>query len=288
MVKAADIDRTKWNSCVHFAFNGNIFGYQWYLNNVVKEWDGLVEGDYESVMPLIYKKGNFFSSSKLYTHELIRCSGLYSVHVLSEKRISSFIDAIPKEYKKWEIDLNEGVKPPATQKRITQETKENAVLYLGEDYDKITSSYSPTLRQQLERSNLAQLYTVNNIKPEVLADFYRKHNQGNWNETHYHTYLRLMYNSLHRGWGAITAVKNKNDEILAVNFFTISNQRVMRMVSAESESGRTIGALAFLYDQTIRFQSGKKVFLDFNVTQLSTFEKQFGAFASPFYRLRKR
>ncbi len=54
-VPQEDIDKTKWNSCVHYAINGNIFGYMWYLNNVAKKWDALVEEDYESVFPLIWR-----------------------------------------------------------------------------------------------------------------------------------------------------------------------------------------------------------------------------------------
>ena len=63
-VKKEDIDKIKWNSCVHYAINGNIFGYMWFLDSVSKEWDALVEGDYESVLPLFHKIDNNFSYHK--------------------------------------------------------------------------------------------------------------------------------------------------------------------------------------------------------------------------------
>lgn len=57
LIPQAEIDRQLYNSCVHFATNGNIYGYQWYLNNTARDWDVLVEGDnYVSVLPLPYGK----------------------------------------------------------------------------------------------------------------------------------------------------------------------------------------------------------------------------------------
>lgn len=44
----------KWNSCVYYVVNGNIFGYMWYFDVMVCDWDVLVEGDYELVMLLMY------------------------------------------------------------------------------------------------------------------------------------------------------------------------------------------------------------------------------------------
>ena len=88
-----DIDKVKWNSCVHYATNNNIFGYWWYLRNTAKEWDALVEGDYESVLPLISKPSANVGS--LYLPELIREAGIYSIHLLSHARVNAFLEAIP-------------------------------------------------------------------------------------------------------------------------------------------------------------------------------------------------
>ena len=46
LVPQEEIDKTKWNSCVHYAANGKIFGYKWYLDNVAIDWVGLVVLDY--------------------------------------------------------------------------------------------------------------------------------------------------------------------------------------------------------------------------------------------------
>ena len=50
------IEAAKWNGCVHYASNSKIYGYTWYLDNVAEEWMGLVEGDYQSVFPLVFNQ----------------------------------------------------------------------------------------------------------------------------------------------------------------------------------------------------------------------------------------
>ncbi len=285
-VSQEDIDKNKWNSCIYYAGNGNIFGYHWYLTNVIKEWDALVEGDYESVLPLIRTEGSFFKRSKLYTHHLLRSTGLYSVHVLSEKRINSFFEAIPKKFQRGEFDLNEGIKIPQQCPWKSNQTFSNALILLKESYDQIASNYTPALCQKLERANIAQLYTVNNLKPEALVDFYKIHN-SNFNEAHFHAYLRVMYNALHRGWGFLSGVKNPQGELLAANFFTISNQRFMSLLPVVSPNGKQSGALEFLFDMSIRIQAEKPMILDFNLYEFNQFAEQFGAVKSPYYRLKR-
>ena len=106
LVKQEDIDKVKWNSCVHYANNGNIFGYKWYLDHVAKDWDGLVEGDYESVFPLVWRKG-LWGGRVLYQPDLMRELGIYTINAPSSKRIKTFLAAIPSEYKQIDIVLNE-------------------------------------------------------------------------------------------------------------------------------------------------------------------------------------
>ena len=59
VLKRDEIDDQKWDSCVHFAPNGNIFSYTWYLDCIYDNWHGIVESGYTSVMPIFVKKKEF-------------------------------------------------------------------------------------------------------------------------------------------------------------------------------------------------------------------------------------
>ena len=88
-IEGKDIDKVKWNSCIHYATNGNIFAYKWFLDYVAKDWHALVEGDYESVFPLVWKKG-LLGKDELYQPSLMRELGIYSINVLSRARVQRF------------------------------------------------------------------------------------------------------------------------------------------------------------------------------------------------------
>lgn len=285
-IKREDIDKTKWNSCVHYANNGNIFGYMWYLDAVAKDWDGLVEGDYESVMPLVWQ--DIFPRKKaLHQPDLIRELGVYSIHVLSPARIRKFLEAIPKAFKKMELHLNEqntSFQPPDFQ--ITEKT--NHQMLLTETYPDLANNYSEDLKSRLEKNQNIGLRPVANLKPEKIADFYKKHSPDKKNLTqNFHAIQRIMYNVLHRGWGFSSAVLDKNEDLLAANFFIYSHKKVMSWLPLESPAGHKVNALAYLMDFFLQSHAGKPLILDFNTQKENPLAVDLGARSNVFYRIKK-
>ena len=55
-LKHDKIDKVKWDNCISRSVNGHIYARSWYLNIVSPDWDALIEGDYEAVMPLTWKR----------------------------------------------------------------------------------------------------------------------------------------------------------------------------------------------------------------------------------------
>ncbi len=271
-----EIDKTKWNSCVHFAPYGNVFGYKWFLDNTAKEWDGLVENDYESVMPIIHRK-NWFGRKELYIPNLIREAGIYSVNVLSQKRVKNFIQAIPEEYKKGTIHFNAGHGPELPD-GWKWKKQSNYMLLLEPDYETIRKNYKPELLQKLETAEDAYLVPGNNLKPEKLADFYKTYFIGHKNKSrNYHALMRLSYNALHRGSGFASSIIDNNANLCAVAFFIYGNRRLFNLISVVSPAGKKLGALEMLYDLMIQNNAGRPLIMDFNISGKENFPVQFGA-----------
>ncbi len=282
LVRNEDIDKTKWNSCVHYSNNGNIFGYKWFLDFIAKDWDALVEKDYESVFPLTWQK-NFWGQKHLHQPTLIRELGIYSINVLSEKRIRHFLQAIPPVYKKVSIALNEQNRLSELEKwSITP--KVNYQLWLKEDYDRIESNYESQLKSVYQEGQSANLTLTASIKPESITDFYLQHGIGDKNtrENNSHQYLRIMYNALHRGWGSASGVFDKSGELLAVNFFLFSHGKAVNLIPVESKTGSKLRALDFLFDLFIRSNANRPLILDFNDPN-PVWEK-FGATPNHYYQ----
>ena len=286
-VKQEDIDKTKWNSCVHFASHGHLYGYMWYLNNVAREWDALIEGDYETVFPL-FKKRQFGRGSSLYQPDLVRETGIYSNNILSAKRIEKMLKAIPKEYENIDLVLNEGVKPPPNL-GFDISTQVNHQLLLKFKYEELAGGYSPQVNEELAKAMKNDLIITSNVKPEKIADFYKKYTKDKKNvEKKFHAYQRIMYNALHRGWGFASGISLPNGEICAAAFFVFSHGRLLRLVSSVSPIGKEKGAEALTYDMILRTNADRHLILDFNSGNQDFDPTIFGAQAVHAYRIQKK
>ena len=277
-----DIDKVKWNSCVHYATNGNIFGYKWFLDFVAKDWDALVEGDYESVFPLTWQK-NFWGNKRLVQPNLMRELGIFSIHVLSEKRVKAFLNAVPKEYKNINISLNEqNVLKTFPKGQLVPRI--NYQLWLNQPYEKIAGDYYPKQIEVYEKGKAAGFTLTTSLKPEKVATFFQQYGEGpeKLKSISYHQLLRIMYNALHRGWGSASGVYGPQNNLLAVNFFLYSHGKAVSLVPVESPEGEQLGALNFLFDLFIRSSANRPMILDFNSSSAKW--ESFGAKRNHFHQ----
>ena len=283
LVPREEIDKTKWNSCVHYATNGNIFGYLWLLDAMAREWDGLVEGDYESVMPLTYKSLHW-GKTGLVQPPLVRELAIYSVNPPSEKRTAAFWAAVPDRYHSVDLRVDTFSQPRSP----SWETREvnNYFLPLSTPYEAIRERYTPELIERLEVGKAADVFPVSSMKPERIAELFRQ-SRGRLTEPEFHGLQRIMYNILHRGWGFASGIMNREKEVLAAEFFIFSHGRVMSLAPIETPAGRSLHALEQLYDLMIRQQAGKPQSLDFNANgpAAAEFATAFGAIDYPYYQV---
>ena len=280
-----EIDKTKWNSCVHYANNGNVFGYMWYLNNVAKNWDGLIEEEYQSVLPLIWQP-KILKTKVIYRPVLVRSAGIYSVNMLSKQRVNAFLNAIPKEYQQIEMTLNEGIKP-ADELDFENKQLGTYQLLLNQDYPTIANNYNEDVKALLWKAEELELTSASSLKPETIADFYKAHTTDTIHaEEKFHALHRIMYNALHRGIGFATGVIDKDNNLLAVDFFIFSHGKLMSLMAVTSPQGRAINAHILLIDRIIQTNARRPVILDFNSTE-KWFEG-FGAKEIPYFSINRK
>ena len=284
-LKAEEIDKNKWNSCVHFAHNGNPFGYMWFLNNVSKNWDCLIEDDYQSVLPLIWEP-KILKTKELFIPHWVRSTGIYSVNNLSKKRVEAFLDAIPSDYQNIEMALNEGV--TVYDNLDFEKTKhQNYHIILNQDYPSIANDYAEETKAIIAKAESSSMFSIANLKPEVLADFYKKHTKDNkWVDEKFHALQRIMYNAMHRGLGFSTGVEDKKGNLLAADFFIFSHEKLMSLIGTISEEGKHTGAHHMLIDRIIQTNARRPIILDFNKNEKWT--EGFGAKATPYFHIKRK
>ncbi|MEM6376655.1 MAG: hypothetical protein AAF705_00445 [Bacteroidota bacterium] len=288
LVKRDDIVKEKWNGSVHYATNGNVFGYMWYLDFVAKDWDALIEGDYLSVFPLVYKK-RFLGGKALYQPDLMRAMGIYSVKALSALRIKAFLDAIPAEYRSIDITLNARNRPPRDGSFQTTELT-NHLLPLNESYESLAQKYSPEFQEKIALAEEKGLLPIGSIKPEKLAAFFQENNHRTAvMEQQFHTLQRIMYNVLHRGTGFATAIAHpETEELLAADFFIFSHGRMTSLAPVVSKKGKELGAQELLMDYMIRSNASRPILLDFNTQESNDLAQAMGAQTETFYQIKQK
>src|SRR5688572_1485429 len=99
-----EIDRGRWDECIRKSYNGIIYGYSWYLDMVNPAWEALIEGEYETVMPLT--PGKKMGISYLYPPFFTQQLGVFSVKKVTAETVMNFLRAVPAQYSYWEINLN--------------------------------------------------------------------------------------------------------------------------------------------------------------------------------------
>ncbi|MEL6141353.1 MAG: hypothetical protein AAFU67_07025 [Bacteroidota bacterium] len=252
-----DIDRQLYNSCVHFATNGSIYGYDWYLNNTAREWDLLVEGadQYFSVLPLPHAR-NWWGRTQLRQPRLVPELALYSVRPLSPKRVQAFWDAVPAAYKGGQLTLEPWSIPEKSRFNLLEAS--GTVLDLSPEYEQVIDDFPASYFSELAKADLADLVPTGHLKPERIADLFLVNAtsaaDANW---HFHAIQRLMYQALHRGWGSPFGIQNRQGEVLAAFFLMYSHSRIFPLVQVVTPIGKTVGARTRLWDDILRGHSGR-------------------------------
>jgi len=274
-----NIDDEKWNKCIARSFNGNLYGYSWFLDIAGGEWGALVENDYERVFPLVHRKK--FGISYVYQPFFTQQLGLYSTTKLDTAALSTFIRAIPSRFKQVEINLNTLNKADENDFRLIPQL--NHELDLIHSYEKIREGYAENLSRNLKKPEKAGLSISKNIKPDDIIDLFIKNrgkNIAHLGEKDYLRLKRIAYTCMYKGIANIQGVYDRQNQLAAGAFFILSNNKAIFLFSGLSEEGRQAGAMPFLIDSFIRQHAGRHLTFDFdgsNDPNLARFYKSFGS-----------
>ncbi len=285
-LKYEEIDRERWDQCIDRSFNALPYAYSWYLDIVCEDWSGLVEGDYERVMPL--NLGQKFFIPYIFQPFFTQQLGVFSQGLLSANKVKSFINHIPEKYKYGELNFNSQNKIPET--KLPYQDMPNFELDLISPYPLLKANYSKNTLRNLKKSKDKGLKIVHNLQPETLVSLFQMNKGGELKhikEKHYMRLTRLMHTLIHRAFGEIHAVVSAENEVVAAAFFIRNSQRLIFFFSAISQGGKEQGAMFYLIDQCINQYSGTNLILDFEGSadaNLARFYKGWGAQNTHYYR----
>jgi hypothetical protein len=286
-LKYEHIDKEKWDACIRQSFNGVIYAYSWFLDVVCEEWEALVEGDYERVFPINFRRkaGINIIFQPFFTQQL----GLFSKTELSPGIINDFLAAIPARYRVIDLNLNTHNKPDLAGFEYIPQV--NHELDLIGDYEEIRKKYSKNTRRNLKKAENDSLSVVKGIKPDEVIGLFRA-NRGKdikvLKEGNYLKLKRLIYTCIYKGIGSVYGAYTESNTLCAGAVFLESHKKAVFIFSGLSEEGRDRRAMFLLIDHFIREHANKHLTLDFdgsNDEALARFYRGFGSTRIDFMRI---
>ena len=276
----ADINKQLWDACVSNALNSLIYGSSEYLNAMSPQWDGLVLGNYEAVMPLTWrsKMGIKYMCMPAFTQQL----GLFITQQEHTKLLPLFLQKISALYRLVDLQLN-----------YANQTDHvlfhnNYVLLLDKPYEQITKGYKTDLLKNLKRTEKFSLqYSATDDAILALELFEQQYaNRIGVRKQDFESFASLTEKLLSKDAAIVRKVTTPTGELLAIGVFAKDSKRLYNLASTTLPNGRMMEANHFLFDQLIKEFSGSGLLLDFEGSDqpgIARFYQKFGSTNEPYF-----
>lgn len=275
-IRHGEINKAKWDKTIKTSPNGMVYALSWYLDVVHPGWDALVEGDYESVMPLTGNRKHCISY--LFQPFFAQQLGLFSKDTITQDKLNPFLKAIPRKYRLTEIRLNEAcmfedehLKP-----------HRNIILPLKNEIATIKNKYHTNTKRNLAVAGKCNLRVVENVDVEDVVRLFRE-NRGlkveHWGDAEYERFGQLCEAAKVHHCLVRRGVVDENSNLLAGMILFKSNNRLTFIFSGRDEKWAVKQGMTFLIHSILKEFSGQPLVFDFEGSDddnLARFELGFG------------
>jgi len=276
------IDKNKYDYCIHHSFESRIYAYSWYLDSVTKCWDVMMEGDYESVMPIPRKTK--YGMPYVYTPSWVQQLGLFSLNKSSENLQKEFLKSISKKFLWIDYQMNSdnfGIAGSALIKR-------NYLLSIKGGIDDIQANYNKN-RKRISRKIIDDLILDKNGDLDVFIENYmNQHKPYDISEESIAQLECLCRNNKDHVhiWNVFI-----KEEFMAGLVWLKDSHRITYLAPLAGERGKKLHIPTYLINTLINDFQGQNLVLDFEgsmVSGVENFYKSFGAKAESYYYFKKR
>lgn len=263
------------------ASNGSPYAQVEYLDALCPQWEALVMGAYEFVMPLPVKKK--YGIQYLYQPFLVPHLGVYGKNP-EPSLVFSFLENIPANIRWIDITLNPGSIPSDPKYPI--KLRSSYTLNLNRSHVEIQAGYRQNHLRNIQRAERAGCQVDRSVDPKQIFELAETYlgPKGYFSAEHKLAFISLM-NAWIRTGSAIAYGIKSNGQLLAAAVFLIFQHRAYYLLVSNHPNGKTLGASHALIDAFIRDQAGKEMILDFegsDIPSLAFFYQGFGAEVEPF------
>jgi hypothetical protein len=284
LVKNKDIDYSKWDQCIASSTIPLVYAQSWYLDIIASDWDALICGDYEYVMPLTAKKkfGLSFLLQPVYAQQ----HGIFpkADNVLQNK----FLSTVYEKFRYVAVNLNASHSEPFPD-GFAVHTRENFILQLILPYQELKNNYSKHTRRQIKKAEDSKVFIVKGIQSKEYLDLKASARKIKLPQPTLQTLKRLIEFGHIQGNGAIYAAYNRDNMLCAAAFFLFAGHRVTYLNAFSTDEGKKISAMHKIVDHFIQEHAGSLLTLDFEgsvIPGVARFYEGFGSATERYYFLK--
>lgn len=269
----SEIDLDRWDKVVQHATNTRVYAESWYLDRVAPDWQGLVYGNYEYVMPVAV--GVKFGVKYAYQPVYAQQHGIFPP--ATPAITAEFIQMLKKELRYFNISLN--AFNVSVAEWVEVEKRKNHILSLKPDIETLNQQYSAHTQRYLRKAN-RECEVLPNITSEAYLKLKSENAQKGYTADYQHKLKLIITRSLSDGNGIIYGAYSRRNELYAAAFFLKEPKRMTYLNSVSTPDGKTARAMYAIVNRFIADHAGSSQLLDFegsNIEGIARFFEGFGA-----------
>ncbi len=273
--KRSEINVAKWDLLVRNSPQRLIYFESWYIDSMTNgNWNALIYGDYEFVMPLPFKKKYFINY--VYQPFITQRLGVIGLNRCTSGLLSQFLDSIPYKYLIVEQNIDFQTDNMGNYNTVR---RFNHVLDLKKSYETIVSGYNRNTKRNIETAKGFELEIIYDLDIEQFAEF-----QCNWEPYEFTkpnkaNVKNMIVNAGKYAKPMIVGVAD-NVGLVSVGLFIVNIERVYFLLCASSEVGKKKRAMFYLIDRMINKYAGQDKLFDFTGSSIKSIAQRnlgFGA-----------
>lgn len=277
-ISYASINKEKWDRCIDQSVNGLIYGYSWYIDAMMQQWDALVLNDYEAVMPLTGNKK--YGISYLYQPYFCASLGIFSVQPLTSALVEQFLKAIPTRFRYIDIYLNKGNLFSVAGFPLTERI--NYVLSLNKPYNTIADSYRTNLKRNIKKAEQSNMQVKQHVELDAIITLAKETMQrvSAITDEQINNFKTVVAEAGKLKQAETLGIYSANNQLLASAVFLYSHKRWYYILVGNHPNGKTLSASHYLIDRFIALHADTDALLDFegsDIRNLAFFYSSYGA-----------
>lgn len=265
-----EIDDQRWNKAIRTSLTARPYAMTWYLDAVTPQWEALIYGDYEAVMPLPVKKkfGIRYYVQPLWTQQL----GIFSTKELTDTVRNAFWKFLSHSIYALKVNASspKGKECP------------NLILPLDKDYETLQKAFHQNTRRNIRKAQANQA-TICNISQEEFLTFWKSLHPGDCAlaET-----LQTLAKAAENNQSAHFYASRQGEHLTAVLMTIECGGRIVYLAPVSNEKGKEDFSMFAIVDYLIRQNAESSMILDFEGSQIPgvrRFYEGFGAQYEPYH-----